>query len=186
MLWSEPALFQVAPGPGERELEEALALVQRYWVLQGDGAGEVKATSADRSARQQKSRAEDGVSTPHLRAPAATDLSVAGGVVAASFTGEGSTLTKPANLSAGDGGDRHQRNGGERDRDRWESPGGAGVDDEPAECANLRRGDQAESLAAHALVLNDPRRARLWTRTASLQTGRLVTARGLRISSGRI
>ena len=169
MLWSEPALFQVAPGPGERELEEALALVQRYWVLQGDGAGEVKATSADRSARQQKSRAEDGVSTPHLRAPAATDLSVAGGVVAASFTGEGSTLTdlSPANLSPGTAAIDITGTAANVTGTVGIAQGGTGATTAPAACANLGAATAA-SLVAHASGSDHD--ARYYTES-ELQTG---------------
>jgi hypothetical protein len=36
--WSSPSLFDVAPGPSDEELEEALAIVRRYLAVEGEEA----------------------------------------------------------------------------------------------------------------------------------------------------
>ena len=97
--WSAPALLRVANAPDEARLLEALAVVRRY-LEANPGAGlPAAATSGLRDAMIEEEVA--ALAAPH--APAVTEFSVSGGVVAASFTGEGSTLTDldPANLSTG-------------------------------------------------------------------------------------
>ena len=97
--WSAPALLRVASSPTEAQFLEALALVRSY-LAANPGAG----TAAELGDMAQEEEPTATVrSSPGVRAPATTELNVSGGVVAASFTGEGSTVTDldPANLSAG-------------------------------------------------------------------------------------
>ena len=97
--WSAPALLKVAAAPGETDLLEALAVVQRYLA---DHPGAVPAEEEAVEALSEPA-ANAVADAPEARAPAAPELTVSGGVVAASFTGEGSTVTDldPANLSPG-------------------------------------------------------------------------------------
>jgi len=104
--WSIPSLFQVAAGPNEVEFEAALEVVRSYLATQegavfvGKEAGE--AGEGDPAA---KPVAEPPVSAggPVSRVASATAMKVDLGVEAASFTGDGSTLTNldPVNLAPG-------------------------------------------------------------------------------------
>lgn len=100
--WSAPSLFQVASGPSQAEFETALATVQSYLdrgVLSVPGSGVV-----DEGQAKPESEPEASAENPvPLVSPAGTELSVAGNVDAASFSGSGTSLTSlnPANLSAG-------------------------------------------------------------------------------------
>jgi len=83
--WSPPSLFQVVLGPGEVEFEEAVQIVQRYLARRVESA----AGSAEGAPRPNRPRGEpltSGLIAPPL-------LEVDGGVVAISFSGDGSTLT---------------------------------------------------------------------------------------------
>ena len=95
--WSAPALLEVVAA-GEAEFLEALAVVRRY--LEEHPGTAPPSEAPDSPVTPPGLRAENA---PSPRAPAAPEFTVSGGVVAASFTGEGSTLTEldPANLSAG-------------------------------------------------------------------------------------
>ena len=101
-VWSVPRLFQVARGPSEAEFEQALAVVQQYL--------DARSAAVVEGAAETPLDPEDGAvaaeSSPGLRAVGTTQLSVDGGVVAESFTGDGSTLTDldPAKLAAGTAG----------------------------------------------------------------------------------
>ncbi len=104
--WSLPNLFEVAPGLNEAELEEALRVVRRYMEA-ADGASASSATAAKtRAGPERQSGSEASASSPASPAVGTTRLNVDGGVVATSFTGDGSTLTAlaPTNLAAGTAG----------------------------------------------------------------------------------
>ena len=102
--WSAPSLFQVAAGPSQAEFEQALAVVQSYL----DTGQEVVPSSGTvtQAEAELESEAETSESRPATRTVGTTQMSVDGGVVAESFTGDGSTLTSldPANLAAGTAG----------------------------------------------------------------------------------
>ena len=97
--WSSPSFFEVAPVGSEAEFEEAAQIVRQYILAQG--GAEVLAAAETES--ELASEAETGTSSAAPRAVGTTQLSVDGGVVATSFTGDGSTLTDldPESLSAG-------------------------------------------------------------------------------------
>ncbi len=89
VAWSEPAFFEVAAGPTEAELREAVALVRQYLADEADAVDEVDATDEVETA------AGDAPSPPETgdRARAAgaskhvtTLMSVDGNVDAVSFT----------------------------------------------------------------------------------------------------
>ncbi len=98
--WSAPALLKVAAAASQAELLEALAVVRRYLADNPGALGLPGEPAAGAGAGAAPS--PDPAKTAS-RAPAATELSVAGGVEAASFSGDGSALTDltPANLAAG-------------------------------------------------------------------------------------
>jgi hypothetical protein len=101
--WSPPRLFEVAYGPSLAELEAALAVIRRHLAPRpgsspsGDAGTQVAEGDGLRAAGQRAG------SLPDPRVVAATRLSVDGGVVATSFTGDGSTLTDldPASFTSG-------------------------------------------------------------------------------------
>lgn len=89
--WSGPRLFQVASGPSAAEFEAALDVVRSY--LDG-GRGAVPGTEApDPGQTQVESEHGASASSPVLAGVSTTQLTVEGGVVAGSFTGDGSALT---------------------------------------------------------------------------------------------
>ena len=106
--WSEPSLFQIADGPGRVELEEALEVVRGYLAAQGRAGTALE--SAQKPADENGTEDPPPVSLPGAESEAslppavgATQMTVDGGIVATSFTGDGSTLTdlNPSNLAAG-------------------------------------------------------------------------------------
>lgn len=97
--WSAPSLFQVAAGPSQADFEAALQVVRGYL----DAGGEVRSTNGvDESQAESESEPTTAASSPVPRAVGTMELSVEGGVVAASFAGDGSELTSldPVNLSS--------------------------------------------------------------------------------------
>jgi hypothetical protein len=119
--WSDPSLFDVALGPTRLELEAALEVVNEY-LRTRDGVGAATSREAmSREAAAAEVRAvperkadarprpglrpspEPTVSPPSPATVAMPKLTVDGGVVAESFTGDGSTLTSlnADNLSSG-------------------------------------------------------------------------------------
>ena len=98
--WSGPALLRVTAAPDEVEFREALAVVRQY-LAANTGAAAIPDGPAETSSHEPLGDVAPASPTPHAVAP--TELSVAGGVAAASFTGDGSTLTSltPGNLSPG-------------------------------------------------------------------------------------
>jgi hypothetical protein len=90
--WSPPNLFQVALGPSTAELEAMIEVVQRY-LESGPGAEVLGGTVDVPVEHVGYPEAESGAVAPAPAAAAPTQLSVDGGVVAASFTGDGSGLT---------------------------------------------------------------------------------------------
>ncbi len=100
--WSSPSLFSVASGPSQLELEEAFAVVRRYLAAQGGAEADVSAAGSG----GQEPRTAPGASTsaPAPSAPAQPVLHVDGGVLATSFSGDGSGLTNldPTHLSGGE------------------------------------------------------------------------------------
>jgi hypothetical protein len=90
--WSPPSLFQVAPGPSTAELEAAIEVVRRY--LESGTGSEVQGGTLEGPVEHVSyAETESGALALAPAAPAPTQLSVDGGVVAASFTGDGSRLT---------------------------------------------------------------------------------------------
>ncbi len=101
ITWSEPALFQVAPGTTEQEFREALLVVRSYLAAVEDAVADVE---------QEAPVAEASPGSPRTARKAApaeplgTSLfNVNGTMEATSFIGDGSGLTAldPASLSAG-------------------------------------------------------------------------------------
>ncbi len=96
--WSAPSLFEVASGPSEAEFGEALEIVRQFLAMERGGEAEGAAEE------DLEVKSEGKAPTPTLGSAVVgtTQLSVDGGVVATSFTGDGSTLTAldPANLAA--------------------------------------------------------------------------------------
>ena len=93
--WSAPSLFQVASGPSPAEFEVALEVVRQY--LSTEGEAEAEGAVEDQAGPEPG--AEAAATSPVPKSVGTTQLSVDGGVVAESFTGDGSTLT---NVTASD------------------------------------------------------------------------------------
>ena len=88
--WSALSLFEVASGASEAEFDQALALVRQYFVTEG-GAEPEGVAEAEPQSRREASSSSFGA--PAAGVVGTTQLSVDGGVVATSFTGDGSALT---------------------------------------------------------------------------------------------
>jgi len=88
--WSALSLFEVASRPSQAELDEALALVRQYFVT--EGGAELKGV-AEAEAQSNREASPSSPGAPAAGVVGTTQLSVDGGVVATSFTGDGSTLT---------------------------------------------------------------------------------------------
>jgi microcystin-dependent protein len=87
--WSPPSLFQVAAGPTEMEVNAALQVLRQFLVTKGgaDVAARLEAQAEPPPAPD----ATRSLAVP--RAVGTTQLSVDGGVVAESFSGDGSGLS---------------------------------------------------------------------------------------------
>ena len=146
--WSAPALFEVAVGPSRVEVETALQALRQY--VEAGGEVDVKRI-AEARVETEGPGSEATASAPGPRAVGTTQMTVDGGVVAESFTGDGSTLTSltPANLSAGTAAIDITGKAANVTDTVGISHGGTGATTAPAACANLGAATAA-SLAVHA------------------------------------
>ncbi|MGB6366759.1 MAG: hypothetical protein WBG93_08005 [Thermoanaerobaculia bacterium] len=91
LRWSDPLMFQVAPGPGEVELEQALALVERYLTERREPTPESASVRA--STERPLTEAEADEAEPEALDGSDFSVDSSGNVAGLSFAGDGSGLT---------------------------------------------------------------------------------------------
>jgi hypothetical protein len=91
--WSAPSLFAVSAGPTAEQFQEALEVVRTYLAMQDGAISSIEGVAEVEREGEANSAPTDKGAAPEPQAASPTALKVDQGIEAASFTGDGSSLT---------------------------------------------------------------------------------------------